>query len=55
MPAKMSMLIPLPMPRWVIWSPSHIRNIVPVVTVRIASRVNGQRRHASMASGMLFA
>ena len=29
MPAKMIIEMPLPMPRRVIWSPSHMRNIVP--------------------------
>ena len=33
MPAKISNDIPLPMPRSVICSPSHITNIVPVVRV----------------------
>ena len=33
MPAKISSDIPLPMPRSVICSPSHITNIVPVVRV----------------------
>ena len=35
MPAKMMSEMPLPMPRSVICSPSHIRNIVPVVSVII--------------------
>ena len=33
MPAKMSSEMPLPRPRSVICSPSHIRNIVPVTSV----------------------
>ncbi len=33
MPAKMSRLMPLPTPRLVICSPSHIRNMVPPVRV----------------------
>ncbi len=33
MPAKMISETPLPMPREVICSPSHIRNIVPPVSV----------------------
>ena len=35
MPAKISSEMPLPTPRSVICSPSHITNIVPVVSVRI--------------------
>ena len=35
MPAKISSDMPLPMPRSVICSPSHITNIVPVVRVRM--------------------
>ena len=33
MPARMISEMPLPMPREVICSPSHIRNIVPPVSV----------------------
>ncbi len=33
MPAKMMSDIPLPMPRSVICSPSHMMNVVPVVSV----------------------
>ena len=33
MPARMIREMPLPMPRDVIYSPSHIRNIVPPVSV----------------------
>ena len=36
MPARMIMEMPLPMPRSVICSPSHIRNRVPVVIVMVA-------------------
>ena len=41
MPAKMIIEMPLPTPRRVIWSPSHMRNIVPVVMVSIAIRAKG--------------
>ena len=55
MPAKMMKLMPLPMPRSVISSPSHIRTIAPAVSVAIwvsvveARQVEraGQRRPAS--------
>ena len=40
MPAKMISEMPLPMPRSVICSPSHMTNAVPVVSVRIAMRTN---------------
>ncbi len=33
MPAKISRLMPLPMPRSVICSPSHMMNVVPAVSV----------------------
>ena len=33
MPDMMMSEVPLPMPRWVICSPSHIRNMVPPVSV----------------------
>ena len=33
MPAKMIRVMPLPMPRAVICSPSHIRNMVPPTSV----------------------
>ena len=39
MPAKISRLIPLPMPRSVICSPSHMMNVVPPVSVRIVIRL----------------
>ena len=38
MPAKISKLMPLPMPRSVICSPSHMMNAVPVVKVRTVIR-----------------
>ena len=38
MPAKMIMEMPLPMPRSVICSPSHMMNAVPVVSVIIVIR-----------------
>ncbi len=38
MPAKISRLMPLPMPRSVICSPSHMMNAVPVVRVRTVIR-----------------
>ena len=44
MPAKMMSEMPLPMPRSVICSPSHMRNIVPVVSVIIAVIRNMQPR-----------
>ncbi len=40
MPAKMMSEIPLPIPRSVICSPSHIKNMVPVVSVTMAVRRN---------------
>ena len=42
MPAKMISEVPLPMPREVICSPSHIRNMVPPVSViTVEMRKNG--------------
>ena len=38
MPAKMISDTPLPMPRSVICSPSHIRNMVPAVSATTAVR-----------------
>ena len=38
MPAKMISDMPLPMPRSVICSPSHMMNIVPVVSVSMQPR-----------------
>ena len=40
MPARMIIEMPLPMPRSVICSPSHIRNIVPAVSVITAGTTN---------------
>ena len=40
MPAKMINEMPLPMPRSVICSPSHIRNIVPVTSVTTVVKRN---------------
>ena len=42
MPAKMMSEMPLPMPREVICSPSHIRNIVPPVSVTTAVKRKNQ-------------
>ena len=42
MPARFCIEMPLPMPRAVICSPSHIRNIVPVVIVTVAVNRNCQ-------------
>ena len=42
MPAKIKSEMPLPTPRSVICSPSHITKIVPVVKVRIVVRRNPQ-------------
>ena len=39
MPVKMISDMPLPMPRSVICSPSHMMNAVPVVSVRIVIRM----------------
>ena len=38
--ARMIIEIPFPTPRSVICSPSHIRNIVPVISVTAAVRTN---------------
>ena len=40
MPAKMISDMPLPMPRSVICSPSHMMNAVPVVSDRMVSSMN---------------
>ena len=42
MPAKMMSDMPLPMPRSVICSPSHMTNAVPVDSVRIVISRNPQ-------------
>ena len=41
-PEKINNEMPLPMPRSVICSPSHIRKAVPVVKVRIVMKRNAQ-------------
>ena len=51
MPARMIMEMPLPMPRSVICSPSHIRNMVPVVMVTVADQQElraAHQRHAAL-------
>ncbi len=40
MPARMIIEMPLPRPRSVICSPSHIRNMVPAVSVAVARNTN---------------
>ena len=40
MPAKMMKLMPLPIPRSVISSPSHMRRIVPAASVMIWATVS---------------
>ncbi len=40
MPVKISRLMPLPIPRSVICSPSHMMKAVPVVSVSTVSRIN---------------
>ena len=51
MPTRMIIEMPLPMPRSVICSPSHIRNIVPVVMVTVAGNSHvkkpGRQHHAA--------
>ena len=42
MPAKMTSEMPLPMPRSVICSPSHMMNVVPAVRVIMVRMRNGQ-------------
>ena len=44
MPAKISNDMPLPMPRSVICSPSHMMKMLPVVRVMIVSRMNEYAR-----------
>ena len=44
MPTRMIIEMPLPMPRSVICSPSHIRNIVPVVMVTVAVNSHDEPR-----------
>ena len=50
MPAKMMIEMPLPRPRSVICSPSHIRNMVPVTSVVTVVRRNS-RPGSSTRSG----
>ncbi|EXI74125.1 MAG: hypothetical protein AW07_02263 [Candidatus Accumulibacter sp. SK-11] len=53
MPAKMMIEMPLPRPRSVICSPSHIRNIVPVSSVTTVTKRNiipGSRTSPGCAS-----
>jgi hypothetical protein len=47
-PAKMSRLIPLPIPRSVICSPSHMTNAVPVVRVRTVISLKPQPGFSTM-------
>ena len=42
MPAKMIIEMPLPKPRSVICSPSHIKNMVPEINVTVATNTNCQ-------------
>ena len=52
MPAKMMSEMPLPMPREVICSPSHIRNMVPpvsVITVEMRKNQPGIADHVAGA------
>ena len=42
MPTKMISEMPLPMPRAVICSPSHIRNMVPPTSVMISRQLEEQ-------------
>ena len=48
MPPRMIIEMPLPTPRSVICSPSHIRNIVPVVMVTVATNRNCQPGASTM-------
>ena len=49
MPAKMIRLMPLPMPRAVICSPSHIRNMVP--PTRVTTQENRKNIPGSCTAG----
>ena len=53
-PEKMINDIPFPIPRWLICSPSHMRKIVPAVTVSSDTKVY-MVRDIEMAFGMLSA
>ena len=48
MPAKMMRLVPLPTPRAVICSPSHIRNMVP--PTRVTTQETRKNRPGSMTA-----
>src|SRR5215475_12684928 len=48
-PAKINRLIPLPMPRSVICSPSHMTKIVPVINVRVEMKMNETENHRQVA------
>ena len=50
MPVKMMSEMPLPMPRAVICSPSHIRNIVPPTSVMMTPRRKNQPGSCAMPS-----
>ena len=50
MPVKMISQMPLPMPRAVICSPSHIRNIVPPTSVMITPMRKNQPGSCAMFS-----
>ena len=51
MPAKMISEMPLPMPRSVICSPSHMMNAVPVVSVITVMKLEAQARVAATTAG----
>ena len=52
---KISNDMPLPMPRWVMSSPIHMRRAVPAVSVRITSVTLGRVKSGSrMMSGTLL-
>jgi hypothetical protein len=55
MPARMMSEMPLPMPREVICSPSHIRNIVPPVSVIMVPMRKNQPGSGDHAAGALEA
>ena len=45
--------MPLPMPRWLISSPSHISTAVPATRVGITSRARGMKSGSSTTDGTL--
>ncbi len=51
MPAKMIRLVPLPTPRVVICSPSHIRNMVPPVSAAMVVMVKNSGLASTMWPG----